>query len=59
LIGIAPQGYLSFISRGYGGRSSDQFIVQQSGFLENLEYGYLVLADRGFSNHEAVGLQNA
>jgi hypothetical protein len=59
LIGIAPQGYISFISWGYGGRSSDQFIVQQSGFIENLEYGDLVLADRGFSIHEAVGLQNA
>ena len=59
LIGIAPQGYISFISWGYGGRSSDKFIVQESGFLKNLEFGDLVLADRGFSIHEAVGLQNA
>ncbi|EFX78413.1 hypothetical protein DAPPUDRAFT_320369 [Daphnia pulex] len=37
---------------------SDKFIVEDSGFLENLIYGDLVVVDRGFTVHEAVVLQN-
>lgn len=59
LIGVTPQGTVSFISNGYGGRCSDKFIVEDSGFLENLIYGDLIMADRGFTIHEAVALQNA
>lgn len=59
LIGITPQGYVSFVSKGYGGRSSDKFIVEDSNFLENLDFGDIVLADRGFTVHESVSLRNA
>lgn len=61
LIAITPQGTVSFISnsKGYGGRTSDKFIVEDSGFLDKLAYGDLILADRGFTIHEAVTLQNA
>ncbi len=38
-----------FISLGYGGRCSDKFIVEDSGYIENLKEGELVLStDRGF-----------
>lgn len=59
LIGITPQGFIYFISHGYGGRASDKFIVEDSGFLDCLDFGDLVLADRGFTVHESVTVQNA
>lgn len=48
LIGIAPNGFVSFISKCYGGRSSDSYITNDSGFLNLLEPDDLVLADKGF-----------
>lgn len=57
LIGITPQGFICFISLGYGGRCSDVFIVEDSNFLDNLKPGDLVLADRGFLIHEAAAFR--
>ncbi|KAL3831392.1 hypothetical protein ACJMK2_023144 [Sinanodonta woodiana] len=54
LIGISPQGAISYISQGYGGRASDKFVTNDSGFLEKLQYGDVVLADRGFDIAESV-----
>lgn len=59
LIGIAPQGCITFISLGYGGRTCDKKIVEDSGFLEHLVVGDVVLADRGFTVHEVVNMQGA
>lgn len=56
LIGITPQGIISFISKGWGGRSTDAHITANSGFLDNLLPGDLILADRGFRIQEQVGL---
>ena len=55
LIGITPQGTISFISNGWGGRTSDQHITENSDFLKNLEYGDTVMADRGFNTAETLG----
>lgn len=41
-------GDVSFISKCYGGRSSDTFITNDCGFLFNLEPGDQVLSDKGF-----------
>lgn len=56
LIGITPQGVISFISRGWGGRTTDAHITANSGFLDNLLPGDLILADRGFTIEDQVGL---
>ena len=48
LIGISPQGSVTFISAGWAGRVSDKHIVQKSGILANLLPGDIVMADRGF-----------
>ena len=52
LIGISPTGYIMFLSDCYGGRLTDQFICQNSGFYNNLEYGDEIMADRGFQIQE-------
>lgn len=48
LIGISPNGFISYFSKAYGGRSSDTFITNVSGFLSHLSPGDSVLADKGF-----------
>ena len=55
LIGITPQGTMCFTSKGWSGRTSDQHVTENSGFLECLIYGDTVIADRGFNIAETVG----
>ena len=59
LIAITPQGSISFVSKGYGGRASDKQITEECGILDYLLPGDQVLADRGFTIQESVGLQYA
>ncbi|KAM7305805.1 uncharacterized protein ISCGN_015701 [Ixodes scapularis] len=59
LIGIAPQGTTSFISEGWGGRTSDKHVTEHSGILDKLQPGDVVLADRGFDISDSVGLHRA
>ncbi|XP_032798227.2 uncharacterized protein LOC116934913 isoform X2 [Daphnia magna] len=59
LISLTPQGTVSFISLGYGGRCSDKFIVEDSGYIDNLKEGYVVLADRGFLVNDLINLCDA
>ena len=56
LIGVAPQGVISFISKGWGGRVSDVHLTQNCGLLENMLPGDLILADRGFTIQESAGM---
>ena len=49
LIGITPQGSVAFISQGWGGRTSDVHLTENSGLLQKLLPGDIVLADRGFT----------
>ena len=59
LISITPQGVISFISNGWGGRASDKFLVENSGYLNYLSDGDVVLADRGFDVADSLALFGA
>lgn len=48
LIGITPQGTVCYISNAWGGRASDKYITEHSGFLDKIIPGDIVLADHGF-----------
>lgn len=56
LIGICPQGIVSFVSEGWGGRTSDKHITEHCGILDQLTQGDVVLADRGFDIADTLGL---
>ena len=57
LIGIAPTGYITFLSDCYSGRASDKHICNDSGFFDLLERGDEIMADRGFQITEELLLR--
>jgi hypothetical protein len=48
LIGVTPNGVLTYISDLYPGSTSDRKIVQHSGVLNRMEPGDVILTDKGF-----------
>lgn len=59
LIAMSPHGAVSFISNAFVGRCSDRFIGQNSGFLDLLQPGDVVLADKGFDFADLIALRGA
>ena len=59
LIGISPQGTVTFISDGWGGRTSDKHIVEKSGLLNHLAPGDIIMADCGFNIADDVAFYHA
>ena len=59
LIAIAPTGAIIFISKAWGGRVLDKVITQKCGFLDHIEYGDVILADRGFNIHDDLAVLGA
>ena len=60
LIGITPQGVISFISKAWGGRVSDKHVTENSSILKKLlPAGDIVLADTGFNIADSVGFYQA
>ncbi len=52
LIGIAPSGEITFISKAFGGRATDIELTAKSGILDLIQAGDTVLADKGFPRIE-------
>ena len=59
LVGITPDGTVSYVSDLYGGAATDKFIVNDCGFLNLIEPGDNVMADRGFDIHAELGQRGA
>lgn len=60
LVGVTPGGMICFHSDAYGGRVSDTHITVNSGFLDVIEAGDKILADKGFPGIRTVmGERNA
>ena len=59
LITITPCGNICYLSQCWGGRVSDKFLTQSCGFLNLLEYGDMVLADRRFNMSEDLAIHGA
>lgn len=49
LIGCTPDGYITYVSRLWGGSSSDKAILETSGLLDKLEAGDALMVDKGFT----------
>ena len=45
LIGITPQGSVCFVSKAWGGRTSDKYLTEHCGMLKNLRPSDLVMAE--------------
>ena len=59
LLGIVPQGVIAFVSDSWGGRVSDKYLTEHSGFLRKLLPGDVISADRGFDIRDSVGVMKA
>ena len=55
VIGITPQGSISFISLGYGGCVSDKHITENCTFLSHILPGDIIMADRRFVISDTLG----
>ena len=55
MIGIAPQGTVSYIFLGWRGKVSDKHLTLNCGILKKLLPGDTILADCGFDIHDSVG----
>ncbi|KAF2898660.1 hypothetical protein ILUMI_07515 [Ignelater luminosus] len=48
LIGVTPSGLISYLSKGYGGRTSDKAIFNNENLIEKLEIRDSIMVDKGF-----------
>lgn len=55
LVAIAPNGFIMFVCKAYGGRASDKFITNSSSISNYLAHD--VMADRGFALKGEMQLQ--
>ena len=58
LIGCTPNGYINYISKLWSGNVSDQLLVKKSGFLDHLNPGGIIMADKGFRIRHMLTLKS-
>jgi len=54
IVRVTPNAVITIVSKSYPGSISDKAIVQQSGLLNHLVAGDMVLADKGFLIHDIL-----
>ena len=59
LISVTPQDSISFISKYWGGRTSDKYSTEHSRYLNKLLPGDIILADWGFDVADSVAIMGA
>ena len=59
LVGIAPSGAITFVSKLYPGSISDKAITRDSGILDLLEEGDQVMVDKGFTIEDLLATVGA
>ncbi|KAJ8278435.1 hypothetical protein GJAV_G00087590 [Gymnothorax javanicus] len=59
LVAVSPSGIIMFISDAYGGKCSDRYIIQNSGFLDCLCAGDEVMGGRGFTVRDLLARRGA
>ena len=59
LIGVTPQGVISFVSKAWGGRTPDKHLTDNCGIMKYLLPGDVMLADRGFDVGDSAALFGA
>ena len=59
LVSMSPLCHINFVSKLYTGAISDKEIIQQSGFLDYVEPGDIVMADKGFNIRDFLALKGA
>lgn len=52
MTGVAPDGSITYISKAWGGRTSDQKIFEKSSITQLLESGDSIMVDKGFGIDE-------
>jgi len=59
LVAIVPTGGICYVSQAWGGRVSDRHITEYSGFLNIIQPGDLVMADKGFTIGDLLAKRGA
>ena len=54
IVGVAPNGVITYVSKLFPGSVSDKLIVEHSGILKHFVTGDLVIADKGFLIQDIV-----
>ncbi|KAI5636548.1 DDE superfamily endonuclease domain-containing protein [Phthorimaea operculella] len=54
IVGCTPNGFISYISKGWGGRISDKVLVEISDLIDILPPNAIIMADRGFKEIETL-----
>jgi len=47
MLGVSPGGLITFISKAYGGRASDNVIFKQSNIVQLMNEHYVLMVDKG------------